>query len=200
MVKVKICGLSRIEDIEIVNLVKPDYIGFVFAESRRKVTPQHALELRKLLHPDIIPVGVFVNEQIETIMTIVKSGAIDIIQLHGSEDEHYIQKLKLQMNRPVIKAVSVQNKGDVQKWQGTIADYLLLDHKGGGTGESFDWDLIGEVKKPFFLAGGLHTQNVGKAIKQTTPFAVDVSSGVETDGAKDAKKIVEFIRRSQNEY
>ena len=198
--EVKICGLSRIEDIEVVNNEKPDYIGFVFAESRRKVTPQRALELRQLLHPSIIPVGVFVNEQIEDIVKIVKSGAIDIIQLHGVEDEAYIQRLKSQIDNQIIKAIPVQNEGDVQKWNHTTADYLLLDHQTGGTGESFNWDLIGKTSKPFFLAGGLHSQNVAAAIKKTLPFAVDVSSGVETNGLKDSEKIVEFIRRSQNEY
>lgn len=195
MVKTKICGLSRIEDIDTINSQKPDYIGFVFAESRRKITPQHALKLRHLLHPNIIPVGVFVDEQVENIMAIVKSGAIDMVQLHGSEDEAYIQKLKLLIDQPIIKAISVQNKGDVQKWNQTTADYLLLDHQGGGTGTCFDWHLIGEVEKPFFLAGGLHAQNVGKAIKEIRPFAVDVSSGVETNGVKDSKKIIAFMRR-----
>jgi len=193
MVKVKICGLFRIEDIAVVNARKPDYIGFVFAESRRKVTPQEAVELRALLDPAISAVGVFVDACIEQVVAIIESGAIDVIQLHGSEDEAYIRKLKAQVKRPVIKAVSVERCGDVQKWAATMADYLLLDHKGGGSGESFDWELIGEVDKPFFLAGGLHARNVRRAIKQTRPFAVDVSSGVETDGLKDSEKIVEFI-------
>jgi phosphoribosylanthranilate isomerase len=200
MVKIKICGLSRACDIEAVNIAKPDYIGFVFAESRRKVTAAQAASLRELLSPDIIPVGVFVNESPRNILSIVQDGAIDAIQLHGTEDEAYIMGLKLLTDKPIIKAISVQNEGDVQKWSETAADYLLLDHKGGGTGQSFDWHLIGKSEKPYFLAGGLNKENVAEAIKKTTPFAVDVSSGVETDGVKDPEKISEFIGRVRDEH
>jgi len=200
MVKVKICGLLRPCDIDAVNAEKPDYIGFVFAESRRKVTLTQAAELKNLLLPDIIPVGVFVNEPIENILSLVSEGIIDVIQLHGSESEAYIQKLKLLTAKPVIKAIAVQCKGDVQKWSGSEADYLLLDHKGGGTGQSFNWDMIGEVDKPYFLAGGLNPKNIVEAIGKTTPYAVDVSSGVEAEGLKDPAKIKEFIRRVRDGY
>lgn len=199
MIKVKICGLFRPCDIEAVNAEKPDYIGFVFAESRRKVTLIQAVELKKLLLPDITTVGVFVDEAVENIFLLVCEGVIDIIQLHGTEDEAYIQKLKQLTGKPVIKAVSVKSKGDVQKWSDTAADYLLLDHKGGGTGQSFDWDMIGEVNKPYFLAGGLRPENISEAIQKTVPYAVDVSSGVETGGVKDLAKIKEFIRRIRDE-
>ncbi|WP_230397677.1 phosphoribosylanthranilate isomerase [Novisyntrophococcus fermenticellae] len=195
MVKVKICGLSRPCDIEAVNEVKPEYIGFVFAESRRKVTPQQALELRKMLEPDIIPVGVFVDEKAENIVSLMQNGIIDAVQLHGSENEKYIEKLKVLIKKPIIKAIAVQNEGDVQKWAATSADYLLLDNKGGGAGLSFNWNLIGKTDKPFFLAGGMNLENIKKAIEETNPFAVDVSSGVETDGFKDPEKIKEFIKR-----
>ena len=198
MTKIKICGLSRQCDIDAVNKEKPEYIGFVFAKSRRKITPVKAAALRKILYPDIIPVGVFVNETTENILSIVRSGAIEIIQLHGSEDENYIKKLKQQTSKLIIKAIRVENKGDVQKWSNTSADYLLLDYKGGGTGQTFDWDLIGETTKPYFLAGGLNPENITEAIRKTTPFAVDVSSGVETNGVKDPEKIKEFIRRVRN--
>jgi len=200
MTKVKICGLLRPCDIEAVNTEKPDYIGFVFAESRRKVTLTQAAELKKLLSPDIIPVGVFVNEPIENILSLVSEGIIDVIQLHGLEGETYMQKLKLLTDKLVIKAIAVQSKGDVQKWSGSAADYLLLDHKGGGTGQSFDWDMIGEVDKPYFLAGGLRLENITEAIRKTTPYAVDVSSGVENEGFKDPAKIKEFIRRVRDGY
>ena len=200
MTKIKICGLSRQSDIDTVNIEKPDYIGFVFAESRRKVTPEQAATLRKTLSPDIVPVGVFVNETIDNILLLINSGVIEIAQLHGSEDETYIKKLKQQTSKPVIKAISVENKGDVQKWASTSADYLLLDYKGGGTGQTFDWDLIGETTKPYFLAGGLDPENITEAINKTSPFAVDVSSGVETNGVKDPEKIKEFIRRVRNGY
>jgi phosphoribosylanthranilate isomerase len=195
MIKVKICGLTRLCDIDAVNIEKPDYIGFVFADSRRKVTPQQAMELRGELSQGIIPTGVFVNEKIEHIISLILNGVIDVVQLHGTEDEEYIEKLKKLTTKPIIKAVSVQKTGDVQKWASTSADLLLFDNKSGGTGQTFDWGLIGKTSKPYFLAGGLDVNNITKAINQTTPFAVDISSGVETDGFKDPEKIKEFIRR-----
>ena len=194
MAKIKICGLTRLCDIEAVNVEKPDYIGFVFANSRRRVTPALAMELRGKLANEITPVGVFVDETIEDILPLVQYGVIEMVQLHGTEDEEYIAKLKAITAVPIIKAISVQHAGDVQKWASTAADYLLLDSKGGGTGQTFDWSLIGKVTKPYFLAGGLDVNNVVNAISQTMPFAVDVSSGVETDGLKDPDKIKEFIR------
>ena len=196
--KVKICGLFRNSDIDAVNDEKPDYIGFVFAESRRKISVRQALELRKNLSPDIIPVGVFVDEMFENIIPLIRDGIIDAVQLHGSEDEEYISKLKELTNRPVIKAIAVQKKGDVQRWAASSADYLLTDNTSGGHGKIFNWDLIGNVNKPFFLAGGLNIENITEAIMKTKPFAVDVSSGVETDGLKDHTKIREFIRRARS--
>jgi phosphoribosylanthranilate isomerase len=198
LIKVKICGLSRFCDIDAVNREKPEYVGFVFAESRRKVTPQMAFDLRKKLDPDIIPVGVFVNEAPENIVSLVKRGIIDAIQLHGSENEEYIGRLKALTDKPVIRAVAVLNMGDAQKREETPADYLLLDGKDGGKGQSFDWGFIGKLDKPFFLAGGLCLENIGQALAKVKPFAVDVSSGVETDGFKDPAKIREFIRMVRN--
>ena len=195
MTKVKICGLTRLCDIQTVNIEKPDYIGFVFASSRRKVTPAQAMELRSKLAPGIIPVGVFVDETIENILPLVQNDVIKMVQLHGTESEEYIVQLKELTTAPIIKAISVNHAGDVQKWASTAADYLLLDNKGGGTGQAFDWSLIGNVTKPYFLAGGLDVNNIATAISQTTPFAVDVSSGVETDGYKNPAKIKEFIWR-----
>ena len=193
MIKVKICGLTRQCDIDVVNVEKPDYVGFVFAHSRRRVTPAKAIELRSKLANGITPVGVFVDEMIENILPLVQNDVIKMVQLHGLENEEYIVKLKELTTVPIIKAVSVQCVGDVQKWESTAADYLLLDNKGGGTGQAFDWSLIGKVTKPYFLAGGLDISNIENAIKQTTAFAVDVSSGVETNGFKDSEKIKEFI-------
>ena len=198
MVKVKICGLSRLADIYAVNEEMPEYVGFVFAESRRNITPQLAFDLRRKLAPGIIPVGVFVNEDIRNIIPLAWGGVIDVIQLHGSEDEEYIVRLKALTDKPIIKAIAVLNEGDAKKWSETSADYLLLDGKGGGKGQRFDWDLIGKVDKPFFLAGGLYRQNIRTALKKVKPFAVDVSSGVETDGLKDHAKIREFIRMVRN--
>ncbi|MDR2532449.1 MAG: phosphoribosylanthranilate isomerase [Oscillospiraceae bacterium] len=190
MVKVKICGLKRPVDIESVNTEKPDYIGFVFAESKRKVTPERAAELRKLLNCNIIPVGVFVDESIENIFSMVYNNVIDVIQLHGSESEEYIRELKQLTGKPVIKA-----SGNSRS-----ADFLLFDNAIPGSGQMFDWATIEKTDKPFFLAGGLHAGNVTEAIKKNAPYAVDVSSGVETGGVKDPAKIKEFIRRARNEY
>ena len=186
--KIKICGLTRPCDIEAVNVEKPDYIGFVFAESRRRVSPGQAENLRKILSAGIIPVGVFLNEPAENILALVYSGIIDVIQLHGSESEEYIRELKRLADKPVIKANGYSG----------AADYLLFDNIVPGSGQVFDWNIIGEPGKPYFLAGGLNLENIGEAIAQTAPFGVDVSSGVETGGFKDPVKIKEFIRRVRN--
>jgi len=199
MVKVKICGLTRPCDIEAVNESRPEFIGFVFAESRRKVTFQQALDLRRMLRPEIVPVGVFVNETVEKVASVARSGAIEAIQLHGAEDEAYLQRLKTLTGMPIIKAIAIQKAGDAQMGSTSAANYLLLDSKGGGTGKRFDWDLIGQMDRPFFLAGGLNPANVTEAIEKTRPFAVDVSGGVETDGLKDAAKIHELIKRVRDE-
>jgi len=196
--KIKICGLTRPCDIDAVNSAKPDYIGFVFAESRLKLSAFQAEELRKHLSRDIIPVGVFVNEPMDNIISLVQSGIIDIVQLHGDETEQYIEKVKSITNKPVIKAVAVNKTGDVQKWENSCADYLLFDSKGGGTGRIFDWDLIGETQREYFLAGGLNAENIDSAIKRTNPFAVDMSSGVETNGFKDEEKIKAIVSRIRN--
>jgi phosphoribosylanthranilate isomerase len=198
MVKIKICGLTRQYDIDTVNACMPDYIGFVFADSKRKVSPKQATELRQRLARGISPVGVFVDETIECVLSLIRGGVIDVVQLHGMENEDYIKRLKKLTDKPIIKAIAVQNALDVRKWENSCADYLLLDSKGGGTGQTFDWALIGETTKPYFLAGGLNITNVESAIDTTKPFAVDVSSGVEENGLKDRAKIDEFIRRVRN--
>jgi phosphoribosylanthranilate isomerase len=184
-----------------VNRFKPDYIGFVFAESRRKVTPNQAWGLKTALSPGIKTVGVFVNEPLPHILSLLNEGVVDIIQLHGAEDENFILKLKNETDAKIVKAVSVQKKGDAQAWENSAADFLLLDHKGGGTGENFDWDLIGTVAKPFFLAGGLNSENVAQAVKKISPYAVDTSSGAEiSPGVKCAEKIKRFIHEGRGAY
>lgn len=193
--KIKICGLTRLCDIEAVNEAMPDYVGFVFAESRRRVTPDQAAVLREKLSEDIIPVGVFVDEALEQILAFVNQGLISAIQLHGEEDEGYIATIKAKTSKPIIKAIPVTRIGDVQKWEDTCADYLLLDNKRGGTGEHFDWQHIGRTAKPFFLAGGLRLSNINAALDIAHPYAVDISSGVETDGFKDKEKITAMVRR-----
>lgn len=198
MTRIKICGLFRPEDIEYVNDALPDYIGFVFAKSRRQVTTEQAEKLRSSLNKEIQAVGVFVNEPIENVIQLLKNRVIDIAQLHGDEDEAYIKQLKAEMACPIIKVIRVECADDISKAQNTPADYLLLDHGKGGTGEAFDWSMASECKKPFFLAGGIHTQNVERALEQLKPFAIDLSSGVETDGVKDKDKIMEIVRRVRN--
>ena len=194
MPRVKICGLSRMADIEAVNEARPDYIGFIFAESPRRVTRTQAAELRKNLAPGIVPVGVFVNESIDIIVSLIGHGIIDAVQLHGNEDEAYISTLRSMCDKTIIKAVSMSDPKDVHRYDGSRADYLLLDNKGGNVAKCFDWDLIERVKKPFFLAGGCDITNVKEAIERVGPFAVDVSSGVETEGIKDGEKIKTFVK------
>jgi len=189
MVKTKICGLFRPQDIETVNLERPDFVGFVFAESRRRVTPKQAYALRKQLSPGIVPVGVFVDEAPENILSLVSQGVIEMIQLHGSEDEAYIKQLKSLGGLPVIKA---NGPADSE------ADYLLFDGIVPGSGQTIEWASLRHVGRPFFLAGGLSPENVVEAIRVANPFVVDVSSGVESGGVKDPQKIHEFIKRVKN--
>lgn len=194
MTKIKICGLSRLCDIDYVNTTMPDYIGFVFApHSKRYVSPSQASQLKARLSPCIKAAGVFVGEEAENILDIAGRGIIDIIQLHGSEDDHYISKLKAVSDVPIIKAFSIKSKKDIQTAVLSSADYILLDNGAGGTGDVFDWSLISEISRPYFLAGGLTPNNVGQAVYKNHPFAVDASSGVETDGVKDFNKIKAFI-------
>lgn len=193
MTKVKICGLKSMEDISYANELKPDYIGFVFLKGRaRYVSPELAADFRKALDPSIPAVGVFVNEPVEQAAALFQSGTIQIVQLHGQEDEAYVRTLKELCGCPVIKAFIIKTREDIERALSFPCDYLLLDN-GLGTGESFDWSLIQNIKKPFFLAGGLTPDNAAEAIKLVHPFALDVSSGVETEGKKDYQKMKAFI-------
>lgn len=199
MTKIKICGLSRPCDIDNANELKPDYIGFVFAsKSRRFITAEKAADLKRLLKPDIKTVGVFVNEKPENIVTLLKNGTIDIAQLHGKEDETYIRHLRQLTCRPIIKAFRIRSAGDIEAASSCTADFILLD-SGAGSGTVFDWRLIQNIRKPYFLAGGLKTDNVETALELLHPFAVDVSSGVETDGIKDRKKMAAFVSAVRKE-
>lgn len=192
-VKMKICGLSRKEDISYANALKPDFIGFVFAKkSRRYVDPKKAAQLRRLLDPGIIPVGVFVNEDPKQVADLLKQGIIEIAQLHGQEDETYLLKLKKRTDKPLIQAFQIDGAEDVKRAEKSAADYILLDHGAGGTGETFDWSLLGQISRPYFLAGGLNPGNVKNALELTKPYALDVSSGVETDKVKDFEKMKAF--------
>ena len=192
MTKIKLCGLTRECDIEYANELAPDYIGFVFAEkSKRYVTPEKACLLRRKLSGGIIPVGVFVNEAPDFIADLLTQNIIEEEQLHGTEDEEYIRNLRKLTDRPIIKAFRIETETDVEAANKSSADYVLLD-SGGGTGTVFDWALLKDIKRPYFLAGGLTPENVSKAIKMLSPFGVDVSSSLETDGFKDKNKMAAF--------
>lgn len=193
MTKVKLCGLKSLQDITYANELQPDYIGFVFLKGRKRyISPESASLLRAKLHPSISAVGVFVNEPIEQVISLLQSGTIQMAQLHGQEDEAYIQTLRKSCSQPIIKAFLIKTRQDVTQALASSCDYLLLDN-GLGTGESFDWSLIQSLNRPFFLAGGLNAENVRVAIARTHPYAVDVSSGIETEGAKDYAKMKAFI-------
>ena len=197
MTKIKMCGLRREADIEYANRLLPEYIGYVFAEkSRRYISPEKAAELTKLLDKSIIPVGVFVNETVEKIAAAVKCGAIRIAQLHGDESEEDIKALK-SMGIPVIRAFRIKSKADCEKAESSCADYVLLD-SGGGSGEVFDWSLIGGIKRDFFLAGGITPENAAEAIKALSPYALDASSCLETEGFKDFEKMAAFSEAVRN--
>lgn len=197
MTKIKFCGLKRIEDIKYANELKPDYIGFVFAPGRKRtVDGETAKELKNLLDPNIKAVGVFVDEDINVVTKLLKDGIIDIAQLHGSEDEEYIKSLRAICDKPIIKAFTIVSKDDIKKANESTADYILLD-SGKGSGVTFNWDLIKEVNRPYFLAGGLDCDNVENALSSLTPYAVDVSSGIETDGFKDFDKMCRFAQLTE---
>ena len=184
MTQIKLCGLTREEDIHAANELMPDYVGFVFWEkSRRYVPPSRAEALRKILADVIKAVGVFVDAEPEYIASM--AGIIGIIQLHGNEDDEYLARLRTLTALPIIKAFKFSGVRD------TTADFIMID-TGKGTGRTFDWKMI-DISRPYFLAGGLNPENVRTAIRTLHPFAVDVSSGIETGGRKDAEKMREFV-------
>ena len=214
---IKICGMRRIEDIEAANACRPDFIGFILSPGfRRSVTPEDAELLARRLAPGILKVGVFVNESVEKVAAA--AGFLDLIQLHGSEDNAYIRDLRGRLattndprgraattndprGRLLIQAFRIRSADDLKRAMESEADYLLLDN-GTGTGEAFDWSLIsdaevlmcGEAAKPWILAGGLGPDNVAEAVRRFKPFAVDLSSGAETDGWKDPEKMARCVQ------
>ncbi len=198
MSKVKLCGLTRLEDILIVNKLLPEYIGFVFVKkSKRYISVDSAKQLKNKLDKRVKAVGVFVDEDINIIKSIASLEIIDMIQLHGNEDNDYIKQLKQVCDKPIIKAVQIKSLDDIVLATNVLADYVLLD-SGKGTGKTFDWSLINNIKRPYFLAGGLDENNVKQAIKQLNPFGVDVSSNIETNGVKDEIKMKNFVENSRN--
>lgn len=200
MTKIKICGLRRQEDVTYVNECLPDYAGFVFAKSRRQVTKEQVRELKKNLHPAITAVGVFVNEPAENVAELLNKEVIQIAQLHGDEDEVYIQELRTRMQRgKLMKAIRVTKRQDITQAEMLPVDYLLYDafsgNEYGGTGKVFDWSLLSEVERPYFLAGGINIDNVEEAVRRWQPYAIDLSSAVETDGWKDREKIIAIVEK-----
>lgn len=192
MAKIKICGLRRLEDIEYVNELKPDYIGFILTDGfRRSIDEELAKTLKARLDKSIKAVGVFVNDDIEKINALVADGTIDIVQLHGSESADYCR----QINAPIIKFFKPDDFDKVNDYD---TDYYLFD-TGTGTGRQFDWSKIPHTDKPFFLAGGIDKDNIKTAINSIKPYCIDVSSSVETDGFKDYYKIKEIMEVLYNE-
>ena len=199
MTKIKFCGLTRTGDIEAANELKPDYIGFVFwPKSKRAVTAGEAKILKSKLDPSIKAVGVFVDEDMEAVKSLLDGGIIDIVQLHGHEDEDYINGLKKASGKPVIKAFRIRSEEDIRKAEASPADLVLLD-AGMGDGVTFDWSLIKNTGRPYFLAGGLDPDNAADAVRTLHPYALDVSSGIETEGLKDTNKMAAFAASVRKE-
>lgn len=197
--KCKLCGLTRPADIAAANALMPEYIGFVFApKSRRYLPPAQAAELKRQLAPGITAVGVFVNEVPETVADLLNQGIIDAAQLHGREGKDYIQHLRTLTDKPIIQAFKVATPQDIKRAEQSTADFILLD-SGAGSGTTFDWALLQPIRRPYFLAGGLDPQNVTQAIQALHPYAVDVSSGIESNGRKDAEKMAAFVAAVRKE-
>ena len=212
--KVKMCGISKVETIPAIVDAKPDYMGLVFAPSKRQVTVDQAKILVEELHrgyakkygsdtehdknDTIKTVGVFVNETVDNLVTIANEANLDAVQLHGDEDETFIQSLKERTNVEVWKAIQIRTAADTEKWIDSSADMLLFDayHKDerGGTGEVFDWSSLDAFERPFMLAGGIDSTNVARAIRTVRPYGIDISSGIETNGVKDDEKITAFTK------
>ena len=202
MTKIKLCGLTRPEDIAAANALKPEYIGFVFApKSRRAVSREKAAELRAQLSPEIQTVGVFVNEAPETVARLLNEDLLDIAQLHGQEDAAYIARLRSLTPKPLWQAFRVEDAASLAAAARSTADMVLLDSGAGGTGTVFNWKLLQGFPRPYILAGGLDADNAADAVSRLHPDVVDVSSGIETAGRKDTAKMAAFVAavRKQDE-
>ena len=193
-VKIKICGLMRPEDIDAVNEYRPDLAGFILARGRRRsLTDQQMRELVRALRPEIQSAAVFLDQDPAWIAELAAQDLMDVIQLHGQESNEEIRFLRENTDKKIIKAFRIEKADDIRKAQESEADLVLLDSGAGGTGEVFDWSLIRQIHRPYILAGGLNPENVRTALGQMHPYAVDVSSGVETGHCKDPEKIRQFI-------
>lgn len=201
MTQIKICGLSREADIGYVNEARPDYAGFIlhFPKSRRNLSPEAAAVLRRQLSADIRAVGVFVDQTPETVLRAAETIGLDVIQLHGSEDNRYITELRAQTSLPIWKAFRIRSHSDLAAAADSAADGILLDN-GYGTGAAFDWTLAERFARPFFLAGGLTPENIPDAVRALRPQLLDLSSGVETDGRKDREKILAAVRAARETH
>ncbi|WP_279127050.1 phosphoribosylanthranilate isomerase [Acidaminococcus fermentans] len=205
MTKIKLCGIRRPEDVAMVNRAQPDYAGFVFAPGRRQVTAEEAESLRRQMDPAIAAVGVFVKAPVEEAAALANRGTIQLIQLHGEEDEAYVKALRERTQAPIIRVIRVRGPESLRDLERYDCDYFLLDtYSGsqfGGMGKTFDHSLIRQARfpRPFFLAGGLDPANVAAAIAESSPFGVDTSSGIETAGIKDENKIRAFVSAVRKE-
>ena len=206
--KIKTCGLFREEDINYANELKPDYIGFVFAESKRKVGVEKAYNLKNKLDKEIKSVGVFVNDNLDFILNLIREKIIDIIQLHGNEDNNFLDNLKTKTNAKIIKFVPVENADSILNSLNIFSDFILLDNLKGGVGKTFNWNYLKEAfesnknffevfNKKYFLAGGLNKENINEALK-FNPYCVDLSGGLETNGIKDFEKMKYIINITKN--
>ena len=190
---VKFCGMRRMEDIKNVNVLKPDLVGFILDPTRKRyVDPKDVSVMKANLAEGIKAVGVFVNEEISKVSDLLNGGIIDIAQLHGDESEDYIRKLKDETGATVIKAFGIRSDEDIKRAEESCADLIIVDAPGGGTGKTFNWELLKKLKRDYILAGGLNEKNIKEAMA-LSPYGVDVSSGIETDGYKDMKKMEDFI-------
>ena len=198
MTKIKLCGMTCPEDIQTANLLMPDYIGFVLSPvSRRYISSSQATALKKLLSPQIAAVGVFVREEVETVAELLNRGVLDAAQLHGGEDTLYLARLRALTDRPILQAFRVHGPEALDAALRSPADMILLD-SGAGSGKRFNWDLLRTFPRPYFLAGGLTPENAADAISALHPYALDVSSGIETDGKKDPAKMKAFVETIRN--
>lgn len=203
MVEIKVCGIRRKEDIDYVNVLKPDYMGFIFAESKRQITKETAKHLKDRLDKNIKTVGIFVNEDIDNLIKITDFVDLDIVQLHGDEDFNYIESLRKRIDKDIWKAIRVKNKDSLSEIQKLDVDGILLDTYSkeayGGLGETFDWNIAKNLKldKKIILAGGISVENLEQGIIKLNPDIIDVSSGVETDGFKDFDKMKNFINKGR---
>ena len=198
MTKIKLCGMTCPEDIQTANLLMPDYIGFVLSPvSRRYISSSQATALKKLLSPQIAAVGVFVREEVETVAELLNRGVLDAAQLHGGEDALYLARLRALTDRPILQAFRIHGPEALDAALRSPADMILLD-SGAGSGKRFNWDLLRTFPRPYFLAGGLTPENAADAISALHPYALDVSSGIETDGKKDPAKMKAFVETIRN--